>query len=196
MGLAACWDTLGWVHFQKGELDAAEKYIRAAWLLDQHGEVGDHLGRIYEKAGRLEDAKRTYAQALAGVRPLPETQARLVHLVNGEQNVPALVLKAGEELSAMRGIQLGKLLKENANAEFFVLLDPAPGGAKAEDVKFISGSEKLRPFSAALRAAPYPTIFPDDTPTKLVRRGLLSCSSATGDCTFVLLLPERVTSVN
>jgi len=45
--IAANWDTLGWVHFQKGDLDVAERYIRAAWLLDQNGEMGDHLAQIY-----------------------------------------------------------------------------------------------------------------------------------------------------
>src|SRR4030095_3299489 len=28
--IAAYWDTLGWVHFQNGNLDLAEKYIEAA----------------------------------------------------------------------------------------------------------------------------------------------------------------------
>ncbi len=41
-----------------------------------------------------------------------------------------------------------------------------------------------------------PAAFPDDTPTKLLRRGLLSCSASTRECDFVLLLPERVTSIN
>ncbi len=195
-GLAAYWDTLGWVYFQKGELAPAEKYIRAAWLLDQHGEVGDHLAQIYEKKGRLEDARHTYAQALAGARPPLETRARLIRLAGGEQNVPAVVRHAGEELSEMRTIKLGKLLKESASAEFFVLLGSAPGGARAEDVRFVSGSEKLRPLTPALRPAPYPVVFPDDTPTKLVRRGILSCSAPTGECVFVLLMPTLVTSVN
>ena len=56
------------------------------------------------------------------------------------------------------------------------------------------GSEKLRPLSETLKSANYPTRFPDDTPTKIVRRGTLSCAPETG-CTFVLLLPENVTSV-
>ena len=49
--LIAYWDTLGWVHFGEGDLDKAEKYVAAAWELGHHGEVGDHLGQIYEKRG-------------------------------------------------------------------------------------------------------------------------------------------------
>jgi tetratricopeptide (TPR) repeat protein len=49
--LIAYWDTLGWVYFAEGNLAKAEKYVAAAWELGQHGEVGDHLGQIYEKRG-------------------------------------------------------------------------------------------------------------------------------------------------
>ncbi len=207
--LAAYWDTLGWVHFQKGNPEAAEKYIYASWLLNQHGEVGDHLAQIYEKLGRKQEAIQTYAQALAATRPLPETRERLARLAGGEDELKMLRTRGGEELSALRTVKLGKLLKESASAEFFVLLSPglaaaptagaaaASGtGAKIEEVRFASGSEKLRPLAGALRAVHFLAIFPDDTPTKLVRRGILSCSALTGECVFVLLPPDLVTSVN
>ncbi len=207
--LAAYWDTLGWVHFQKGNLKAAEKYIHASWLLNQHGEVGDHLAQIYEKLGRKQEAIQTYAQALAATRPPPETRERLARLAGGEDELKMLRTRGGEELSALRTVKLGKLLKESASAEFFVLFSPglaaapaagaAPAsgtGAKIEEVRFASGSEKLRPLAEALRAIHFSSIFPDDTPTKLVRRGILSCSALTGECVFVLLPPDLVTSVN
>ena len=50
--IAAYWDTLGWVHFQRGDMGKAEKFVLASWQLDMHGEVGDHLGQIYEKQRR------------------------------------------------------------------------------------------------------------------------------------------------
>ena len=59
--LVAYWDTLGWVHFGEGNLDKAEKYVAAAWELGHHGEVGDHLGQIYQKRGDKDRALRTYA---------------------------------------------------------------------------------------------------------------------------------------
>ena len=74
--IAASWDTLGWVHFQKGDLDIAERYIRAAWLLDQNGEMGDHLAQIYEKRGEKDRAIEAYALALAAPHSIPETRAR------------------------------------------------------------------------------------------------------------------------
>ena len=67
--------------------------------------------------------------------------------------------------------------------------------AAIEDVKFVRGDEKLRPFTDTLRSAKFGAVFPDDTPTKLVRRGILSCGKDTG-CSFVLMTPDSVTSVN
>ena len=56
-------------------------------------------------------------------------------------------------------------------------------------MKFVSGDEKLKIFTEALRTAAYRLTFPDDTPVKILRRGTLSCSTAAGNCTFVLMLP-------
>ena len=46
------WDTLGWIYFQKGELEKAQRYVRASWLLNQHGEVGDHWRRFMKSAAK------------------------------------------------------------------------------------------------------------------------------------------------
>src|SRR5262249_17512911 len=64
--LGSYWDTLGWVHFVKGDLDRAERLVRASWLLMQNGEVGDHLGQLYEKRGRKSEAIDAYALAMRG----------------------------------------------------------------------------------------------------------------------------------
>ncbi len=193
--LATYWDTLGWVHFQNGDIEKAEKFVRAAWLLGQHGEVGDHLGQIYEKQGRKAEAIKIYAQAMAGTRPVPETKAHLAALAGGDDKdkMDGLKQKGGAELSEMRTMQLGKLIKEKAEADFFVVFNPA-SGAKPEIVKFIRGSERLRPLAEALGSVRYPIQFPDETPTRIVRRGMLTCIPE-GSCIFVLLLPEDVTSV-
>ena len=193
--LVAYWDTLGWVYFTDGNLDKAEKYVSAAWGLGHHGEVGDHLGQIYEKRGEKDRALQTYALALSGDRPVPETRGRLATLVGGDSKVDAAVAKYKEELQNSRTINLGKATKEAGDADFFVLLSRGAGSAATvEGVKFISGDEKLKGLSDALRTADYHLTFPDDTPVKILRRGTLSCSAATG-CTFVLTLPDDVRTV-
>ena len=190
--LAAYWDTLGWIYFQKGDLKPAEEFINAAWMLDQHSEIGDHLAQIYERRGDKGKAERLYAMALAADRPAAETRPHLAALV-GEQHVSAALDKYRGELARERTLKLGPLVKENAEAEFWVALAAGP---KVEGVKFIRGSEKLKPFSSALMAAHFPEPFPDSTPTHIIRRGVLTCSQAGSDCTFVLVVPEDVRSVD
>ena len=190
------WDTLGWVDFRKGDLDQAERYIRAAWLLNQHGEVGDHLAQIYEKRGNKEQAERMYAEAIAAPHSVPETRARLIVLLGGNAGIDELVAKSKPELSKIRIFPAGDLLKENARADFFVLLSPGAKNPKVDAARFISGSQDLRPVAEKLRAIDFGPMFPDASPAKIVRRGTLACSAATGSCTFTLILPEDVRTLN
>jgi Tfp pilus assembly protein PilF len=195
ISLDANWDTLGWVYLGRGDLNKAEKYVAAAWILGQHGEVGDHLGQLYEKEGRKDEAVRQYAVAMSGLRPAPETRAHLAALV-GDAKVDATVAKYRDQLQVTRTIPLGKVAKETGSAEFFLMLVASKDGTTVDSVKFISGDEKLKVFSEALRSAKIDMRFPDDTPTKIPSRGVLGCSKTTGDCSFVMLLPEDVRSVD
>ena len=68
--------------------------------------------------------------------------------------------------------------------------------ATVESVKFVSGDEKLKAFSDALRTADYHFMFPDDSPAKILRRGTLSCSAAGGTCSFVLILPDDLRTLD
>jgi tetratricopeptide (TPR) repeat protein/transglutaminase-like putative cysteine protease len=195
--LIAYWDTLGWIYFADGNLDEAQKYVAAAWGLGHHGEVGDHLGQIYEKQGKKDLALQTYALSLSGLRPIPETRDRLASLSGGSAKVDATVAKYKDNLQQLRTIDLGKVAKETGDADFFVLLSRGKGSAATvEAVKFASGDEKLKVFTDALRTAEYRLSFPDDTPVKILRRGILSCSTTTGTCTFVLMLPDDVRTVD
>jgi tetratricopeptide (TPR) repeat protein len=191
LALSSYWDTLGWVSYKKGDIAKAEKYIRASWQLSQSGEVGDHLAQIFEKKGRKDDAVKLYAQALSGNRPVVETKERLAALLGDQKKVTETVDSNRPELSKQRTYSLGKLLNKSASADFLLVLSPG----KVEAVKFISGSDELKTYGTKLNSLNFGEVFPDDTPTKIVRRGSLSCA-ATGDCVFVLMQPETITSVN
>jgi tetratricopeptide (TPR) repeat protein len=194
--LVAYWDTLGWVHFAEGDFSKAEKYVAASWDLGHHAEVGDHLGQIYEKRGEKDRALRTYALSMNGLRPAPETRGRLASLAGGDAKVDATVARYKDELQHLSAIDLGKAA-QTGNADFFVLLSGGGGSvAKVDAVKFVSGDEKLKSYTEALRAADYHLTFPDDTPVKVFRRGTLSCSMTTRTCTFALMLPEDVRTVD
>ncbi len=190
------WDTLGWIYFQKGDLDKAQRYVRASWLLNQHGEVGDHLAQIYEKRGEKEQAERMYAEAIAAAHSVPETRTRLVSLVGDDAKIDGLAVHAKLSLARTRIFPMGKLLSENAQADFFVLLSPGAKNPKVDAVRFISGSQDLRPFAEQLRTIDFGPMFPDASPAKLVRRGTLACTAATGNCSLTLTVPEDVRTLN
>ncbi len=194
--LDANWDTLGWVYFARGNMDKAQKYVRSAWVLGQHGEVGDHLAQIYQKMGRKDEAIRTYAESLSGIRPATETRSRLATLVGGDGKVAPVIEQHRMELQQLRTLKLGKVAPLTGTADFFVLLTPGPGGAKVDAAKFVSGEEKLKPLTENLRRAKLDFSFPDDVPTKILRRGTLTCSKESGQCDFVMTLPEDVHSVD
>ena len=190
------WDTLGLVYFEKGDLDKAERFFRASWLLNQHGEVADHLGQLYEKRGDKDRAALLYAEAMVAAHAVPETRKRLVALSGDNAKTDDLTGEAKARLAKARTFQAGRLLNENAQADFYVLLSPAAKNPKVDAVKFISGSQDLRPMVDKLRALEFGPMFPDASPVKLVRRGTLACSAVSGNCTFTLILPEDVRTVN
>ena len=194
--LGIYWDTLGWVHFQKGELEEAERYIRASWLLDQHGEVGDHLAQIDQKRGEKDRAIHMYFLSMGAVHSVPETRARLVELLGPHAKIEDLVNQAKPELTTHRTFSIGKGSGENSEADFLVLLSPGNKDPKVEAVKFVSGNQNLRPFAERLRAVDFGPMFPDATPARIVRRGTLACSATTGNCTFTLILPENLHTIN
>jgi tetratricopeptide (TPR) repeat protein/transglutaminase-like putative cysteine protease len=188
------WDTLGWVYFKMGDLDKGERYIRAGWLLNQYGDAGDHLAQLHEKRGQKQEAIRLYAEAIAAPHGDPESRARLTLLLGENSQIDALVAQAKTRLPRSRVFPAGKLLTERAEADFFVLLVPATKSTKVEAVKFIAGSPDLRPFAENLKTIAFGQMFPDSAPAKLVRRGTLACTA--GSCTFTLMLPENVRSLN
>ena len=182
--LASYWDTLGWVHFAKGDLAAAEKYVAASWQLAQHAEVGDHLAQIFEKTGRRDAALRTYAQALAASKPPPEVREHLERAAGSRTRADALLAEHRGDLSKARIIPLAHTGPAGKKAEFFVLF-AAPA---VEGVKFIEGDEELRALIPVIQKLPAAGVFPDDTPAKLLRRGIAVCDGTR--CSLTLLLPD------
>jgi hypothetical protein len=116
-------------------------------------------------------------------------------LVGDDKSATAAAAKYKDSLQIARTVKLGKA-KETGDAEFFVMLSNTGATTTIEGVHFISGDEKMKSYADALRTAKYGVSFPDGTPVRFLRRGGLSCSKVTGECIFVLFLPEDVRSVN
>jgi tetratricopeptide (TPR) repeat protein len=187
--LGAYWDTMGWIKFQEGDFKGAKQYVLAAWILVDSATVADHLGQIYEKESRRDDAIRLYASALALPNPPFETRGRLVALI-GEGKIDAAVEAARPTLATRRSVKLGNPHGLDAKGRFWVLLSNESGvrTPKIEDVKFISGDGKndnaLRGFTDLLRAAKLPYLFPRGEKGKIVVQGALVCVNASHECVF------------
>jgi len=198
--LASYWDTLGWVYFQKGDLDSAEKYIKAAWALQQAGYVGYHLGMIAEKRGRNDEAIRLYAQGAAVLNTVPEARESLVRLAPPTNSIATLLQTAQQKLRESKTFALGHLvpnLRAPVEAEFYLVVAPdVARNSQVVDVKFIRGAESLKSLEPALKAIKYQLIFPDSSPTKVIRRGALLCLPSPGACTFTMVNPDLITSVD
>ena len=117
-------------------------------------------------------------------------------MLGGEDKVAAIVDKHRAELQDKRTLKLNDHPALTGDAEYFVLLGAAKSGTSVDGAKFVSGEEKLRTLDAALQHLKPSLDFPDDTPTKILRRGVLSCSQATHNCNFVFILPDDVRSID
>jgi tetratricopeptide (TPR) repeat protein len=57
-------DSLGWAYFKLGKLDEAEKYLAQAAALDfGSGTIQEHLGDVYQKQGKVEQARSAWRRA-------------------------------------------------------------------------------------------------------------------------------------
>jgi len=182
--ITAYWDTLGWIYFKMGDLARAESYLTPAWQLRQEGLVGDHLGQVYEKQKKLPEALHMYDLALEANPRLGETSARMRNLANVP--LPGKRMNAREELNLMRTIHLPAITAANASADFDVLL---VASGKIEKANFSSGSEALRSAGKTLENAQSRAVFPPASAARLIRRGILSCSSTGCNFVFYPLVP-------
>jgi tetratricopeptide (TPR) repeat protein len=195
--LAAYWDTLGWVHFRLSNLNEAERYLKAAWAVTQDAIIGDHLGQVYEKLGKKQQAAHAYRLALQGIgrNGDPQMRDRLkssVAALSSGANSSSVVKDAGVELSDERTYKLPQIRDWGGgykSAEFVVALTKEPGVA---DTKFLSGAQELQSVSAALGALKSGFPFPDDSHARVVRRGILSCSEVSKGCVFVFYPADAI----
>jgi tetratricopeptide (TPR) repeat protein/transglutaminase-like putative cysteine protease len=211
--LSLVWDTLGWVYFQQGDVKRAENFVGPAWLLGEESVVAEHLGEIYEKEGKTQQAARMYEYALAvssvptsamgmGTTPLDvqkayqtrtdEIRTRYRKLTGKE--VPLAEIRRlpngewtqtpAEQLRHSREIKLPNQAKLSGSAKFIVALKPG----KIESAEYDSGDDSLDVVADKLKAAHYPVEFPPDSGAILVLRVNVSCHPAS-PCIAALVNP-------
>ncbi len=183
------WDTRGWIEFKRGNLDAAESYVLPAFLAAGHGDEAEHLGEIYEKRGKKDEAIRYYIFSLISDTPDSEARTRLTRL--GIQNADSRMAAARTDLQKLRTIPLSQSGK--GTAEFYLLMSPG----KVEQVKFIKGDDALKSLGDALQESDVKMKFPPGVEVQAVRRAILHCGTASpGPCSLEFVPSSEVRSLN
>jgi len=164
-------------------MDAALRYVGAAWKVYQAPEIGDHLAQVYEKQGDMVRAMHMYSLALAA---LPANgDPRFDRLIShfSSRRVPATnSTHSQDELQKMRTFQVLPFFAAGKSAEFTVV----GKWPKVNEVKFLNSADELRKVDSATAALTHGLELPDDALTRVVRRGILSCLKARQDCLFVV----------
>ncbi len=190
--MADAWDTMGWIDYLQGNTADAEPLLRAAWISSQHPEVGYHLGMLYEKEGKRQQALEVYelgaaaGAGSAGFRRRDELRAR-EDALTGQGLHASFAGNAGGMLGRQRSLRLGAAGKQQGSADFLVLAT-----ANTLDVQFLEGDASLKEqrvkIADALTKDRSVIPLPAGSGSKLLRRGTLFCSSATGVCEFTVFL--------
>ncbi|HEY4900512.1 MAG TPA: DUF3857 domain-containing protein [Terriglobales bacterium] len=164
------WDTKGWVEFQRGNLDVAERYVRAAWEATGSGNICEHLGEIYEKRGNKEEAIRYYVLSLVGQSPSDGARPRLAALgVSGD--LDSRIEKGRTEMLALRTRKLNASGK--GTGDFFALVSPT----KNDQIKFVSGDSEIKALADVVKSTNLDVRFPDPTSVRALRRGTVKCGT-------------------
>ncbi len=180
--LAASWDTMGWILFLENKPTEAEGYIRAAWLIQQQSEIGEHLGDIHMAQNKPAEALRDYRLAAVTIPPGPNPASAELDAKIAKAKAAAGKDETSDprdDLQKVRSVPAGPSAGLSGTAEYGLLLSPR--GIERLDA---SGGAKFDNGEAKIRAAKLPTLFPPDTDARLARTAYLNCHGST--CEIIL----------
>ena len=78
-------DSMGWVHYRLGNLEEAERYLRAALEQYPDHEVAAHLGEVLWSRGKQREARKVWAAALKDQPDSPILRATIQRLTGSEK---------------------------------------------------------------------------------------------------------------
>jgi tetratricopeptide (TPR) repeat protein len=189
--LSHYWDTLGWIEFQQGKTDAAEKYLFAAWQLTEDTVIGYHLGRNYETQGRKDESVEMYLAALRSIPPngtlgddAKDARKRLADILGTDSQVDERLEQSRKKKSSLRIVNIANLAGEQGFAQYTLMIDT---GSKVVELSATGTDDPLASLNDAVRAATVPQSFPDTTLKKLPLLSTLACTVGTQPCVLTLL---------
>lgn len=84
-GDPATLDSLGWINYRLGNLDVAERHLRAALLKFPDHEVAAHLGEVLWAQGKQREAREVWAKALEAAPDSPILRSTIQRLTGSEK---------------------------------------------------------------------------------------------------------------
>ncbi len=185
--LLATYDTLAYILLREHKAAAAEPYQRAAWFARPDITVGDHLGQILEATGKPDEAATIDELALKTDHAFDMSQEDYGEVERNwrrlqQARAHSHAGSAVETLQAMRTFRVSRPAKLQGSGTFRIQL--GAGGIVESDL--VNGSSEVREMSAELQKIPIKDAVPSTSKAKLLRDGVLHCSSG-ATCEFVLM---------
>jgi tetratricopeptide (TPR) repeat protein len=183
--LANFWDTLGWILFKEGKVDAAQAFISPAWRLSLRGEIGSHLGQIYEAEGKKNKAATVFAlsQDALDQNSQPDERRRIIESIDrlkAEGAKPDSMTGTG----ALQDLRTFKFAYPKGASGWGAFRLEATTAGVIESQQ-MSGAQTLDGVKSVIGAKKFPEFFPPDSKAHLLLSAVIDCSSGT-TCEIVL----------
>lgn len=196
--LGAYWDTLGYIKMRQGNLPAAQSYLEAAWQLEQRPDIGTHIGELYEKLGRVQDARSQYALTMAGGEKIEHktkddadalrfAEDRLKTLVSDPGARDKIMDKARAEWEKIETITVANPAKNEGTSDVAILISKSG----VSEVKALEADSKLAAVVGKPANWSIVQKMPGASTIQIVRRGDLVCHSSEPTCRLKLLSTDE-----
>jgi hypothetical protein len=195
--LTHVWDTYGWILYRENKIAEAEPWIRAAWRNSNFAEEGYHLAILLDLQHHPAEALAQLQLASAGFAgtnaaevqklidaKVAEIQKASPPTTDPKSPTPSLKLRLQDQRTYT--LPRGKLTPKGQGWAT-VELDVTSKGTTA--VRFVQGDETLEPLFDTVRNLDLDLAIPPSSQASLLRRGVLSCSTAP-TCQLVLVSPQ------
>jgi uncharacterized protein HemY/transglutaminase-like putative cysteine protease len=185
--LIASWDTLGWILYREGKLDAAKSMLSAAWRASLRAEVGAHLGQVYEAMGQKDQAAAAYAFAQAALTKNVPPDVR-AEITDGIAQLKAAGAKpAGASAISLQDLRTYKISRPaSVNGWGTFRLEITTVGVI--ESQQMSGEKQIAGIKKAVDGMKFPELLPPDSKAHLLRSAVVSCPS--GPTCEVVIVPD------
>ena len=185
--LIASWDTLGWILYREGKLDAAKLMISAAWRASLRAEIGGHLAQIYAAMGQKDQAASQYALAQAALtrNEAPDIRQQITEGISQSKLEGAKPVSAGPQ--GLQDLRTYKITKPAGVSGWgtFRLEITTTGVIESQQM---TGEKQIAGIKKSVDDMKFPELLPPDSKAHLLRSAVVSCSM--GATCEVVLVPD------